>query len=124
MPQHLVLKLIGLSCGKQTKLGIDNNCFMHVVNIVAEIDNFCLYQVQSMKSQSHIQPSSLMQEGSMVLRASASPGNLLECKFLGLIQHLLNLRFWEWGSVICALQALQGFDAHLNLRTTALVESV
>ena len=44
-----------------------------------------------------------MQEGSMILRASASPGNLLKCKFLGLIQQLLNLRFWQWGSVICAL---------------------
>ena len=62
---------------------------------------------------------------SVVLRASALPGHLLECKFLGLIQHLLNLRLWEWGPAICALTSPPGdSDAHLNLRTTALGASV
>lgn len=95
-----------------------------IVSILPDIDS---YQVQNMMSQSHIRAASLGcrragSPGSVVLRASTGPGNLLGCEFLGLIQHLLNLKFCGgWGAATCALRSLPGYsDGYLNLRTTKL----
>lgn len=50
---------------------------------------------------------------SVVLGASAAPGNLIKYKFLGFIQHLLNFKFWEWGPEIYALTSPPGdFNTH------------
>ena len=75
-------------------------------------------KLQNMVSQSHTLPKFLggRRAGipfSVVLGASAAPGNLIKYKFLGFIQHLLNLKFWEWGPVIFALTSPPGdFNTH------------
>lgn len=69
------------------RLRMINGLYSFVVNVVVDMDNSSLYQVQSMRSQSHILPGSpgcrraVVCLQSVVLRASASRRTLLEGKF-------------------------------------------
>lgn len=55
-----------------------------IVNTVAKMDNSCLYQVQSMRSQSHIQPRSLGGRRAMVLSKYGSQSISITWKLVGM----------------------------------------